>query len=433
MPKPDHKWLGAMFGMQPEEAVSFLKEKGLAITDDWAEMLDEAHARAFTVARCAQLDVLQDIRSGLLAAQREGKTFDQFKKELRPLLEKKGWWGTKKVIGDDGVEREVQLGNPRRLKTIYQTNLQSAYMAGRMKTQMASPFTLYLQYIAIMDGRTRPAHRALNGRTYPKDDPVWASIYPPNGFNCRCRVTGVTQSRLDREGLDVHTSAGTALTRDAEITVGGQTFQTKQTGVPVTLENGHPSVMWADPGFNASPLASHTFDQQLLQKATAALGEGPAAYKLAQDAVMSETRLKAWKAFQYTTRLSPTGKQQNRSMTAGILPYDVAMTTGFNPVITVRDGLLIGPKGQRHAAAGDALSVDEWNDLPRMLVNAEFFGPTEKGASVYGENIRALCSPKNGRAIKVAISPSGEVDSVFWVATESIEGAVKGGLLRRLK
>ncbi|NLF56534.1 MAG: minor capsid protein [Candidatus Hydrogenedens sp.] len=380
--RPDPAWLSAAFGMEPRDAVAFLKGKGLAVSDNWAEMLDEAHARAFTVARCAQLDVLRDIRSGMLDALKNGKTFQEFKKELQPLLEKKGWWGTKKVTGPDGVERVVQLGSDRRLKTIYRTNTQTAYMAGRMKAQMGSPFTEYLQYIAVMDGVTRPAHRALNGRVYPKDDPVWASIYPPNGFNCRCRVSGLTKRDVERDGLTVEDSSGHTLHRDTEVKTGGRVFKTKQTGVRVTLENGQPGVMWTDPGFNASPLASHLFDRQLVQKAAAALGDGPEAYALAQNTVLSETRMKGWRAFVDVSRRSPTGEQQNKTMTAGILPYRVASETGFSPVLHVRDGLIMGRKGRRHAETGDALSDDEWRRLPELLRDAQWYRDTKSGNTV---------------------------------------------------
>ena len=131
MDKTDPAVLQALFGMSPEEAIAYLEGKGLRITFNWNEMLDEAHARAFTVAKVMRLDVLQDIRNGLLDALNTGKTLRQFEKVLTPLLQSKGWWDKQIVVDGQGQAQEVQLGNPRRLKTIYQTNLQSAYMAGR--------------------------------------------------------------------------------------------------------------------------------------------------------------------------------------------------------------------------------------------------------------------------------------------------------------
>jgi SPP1 gp7 family putative phage head morphogenesis protein len=45
-----------------------------------------------------------------------------------------------------------------------------------------------LQYNAVNDERTRPAHAALDGVTLPVDDPFWDEFYPPNGWKCRCAV-----------------------------------------------------------------------------------------------------------------------------------------------------------------------------------------------------------------------------------------------------
>ena len=407
-PQPDPEFLGAIFGMQPKDAVDFLRDKGLAVTDHWAEMLDEAHARAFTVARCAQLDVLRDIRSGLLGALKEGKTFDQFKKELVPLLQKKGWWGTRTEIGADGKERIIQLGNSRRLKTIYQTNLQSAYMAGHMKAQMAAPAIEYLQYDAVMDGVTRPAHRALNGRVYRKDDPIWSSIYPPNGFHCRCGVNGLTQYHVDRDGLSVNESSGDTVTRDMDIgpnPLTGEVFPTKQVGVRVTLENGQPGIMWTDPGFNSSPLASHIFDEQLKTKAMAALQDGPQAFKAVQDAVLSPTRMQAWEAFLDITQ--KRGQTSGQTMTVGILPYSVANETRNQPVLHVADRLIFGGKALRHSAKGDALSLDDWKKLPERLTRAAWYSDTTSG------NIVAVM--ENGK-LSAVFSSDGKADTAYWDA-----------------
>lgn len=47
----------------------------------------------------------------------------------------------------------------------------------------------------------RPAHKALDGFTAPKDDPRWAQIGPmPNGHNCGCHIRGVTDSEARRLG-----------------------------------------------------------------------------------------------------------------------------------------------------------------------------------------------------------------------------------------
>ncbi|GCD78177.1 hypothetical protein JCM31826_16590 [Thermaurantimonas aggregans] len=46
----------------------------------------------------------------------------------------------------------------------------------------------YLEYVAVMDGRTREEHRKLHHIVRHISDPFWRTWYPPNGWNCRCSV-----------------------------------------------------------------------------------------------------------------------------------------------------------------------------------------------------------------------------------------------------
>ncbi len=402
---PNPEWLNAMFGLPPKDAVAFLREKGLAVSWDWQEMLDEAHARAFTVAKAAQLDVLCDIRSGLLDALKEGKTFQQFRKELEPLLIKRGWWGKQNIVGPDQKEHTVQLGSPHRLKTIYQTNLQSAYMAGRMKAQMEASIIEYLQYVAIMDRRTRPTHAALNGRVWPKDDPIWSSIYPPNGFRCRCRVVGMTAAEAQSDGAQIEDSEGQIETRTVNVgasSLSGELFPTTQTGVRVTLPNGTRDIMWTDPGFNSSPIACHIFDNYLGKKAVDALQDGPLAFKKVQDTVLSQTRMKAWLYFLENSK--KYGQPQGKTMTVGVLPFHVATETGFAPILNVNDRLVMGGKAIRHGAAKDGLSLQDWRDLPNKLPHAEWYTDTHSG------NVVAVME---GNTLSAVFSKEGKMDTVY--------------------
>jgi len=53
--------LSYAIGLPPEKAVEYFRGKELAITFDWQEVVGEAHAKAFTVAKAVKLDVLEDI------------------------------------------------------------------------------------------------------------------------------------------------------------------------------------------------------------------------------------------------------------------------------------------------------------------------------------------------------------------------------------
>ncbi len=200
--------LAYAIGLQPEEAIRYFESKGYTIGFNWHDVEARAHATSFTVAGVLKQDVLQDIRDALSESLREGKTFDQFKRQLTPVLEQKGWIGNGLVADEDGVLQGKQL-TPRRLKTIFETNMQVAYNAGRYEEQMANAeFRPIWERIAIMDTRTRPRHAALNGFTARYDDPVWQFMYPPDGYRCRCRVRARTEADAERLGLKVESSEG---------------------------------------------------------------------------------------------------------------------------------------------------------------------------------------------------------------------------------
>lgn len=249
--------LKAIFGLEPEQAIAYLKSKGYAITWNWQEMLDQAHDQSFTVAKAMRLDLLSDIRGALEAALQEGQTLKQFIAQLQPVLEAQGWWGKQVIVDSDGVGELVQLGSPRRLKTIYQTNLQSAYMAGRKaEMEQTTETHPYWRYVAILDGKTRPSHRALSGQVFRHDDPIWSAIYPPNGFNCRCRVTALSESAVKRRGLKVESSEGRMFTETVETGIDKRTGEIRTapvTGIRTTDAAGKPITFRTDPGFNHAP------------------------------------------------------------------------------------------------------------------------------------------------------------------------------------
>ena len=183
--------------MQPKNAIAYLKQKHIAESWDWQDMLDDAHVSAFTIAKSAELDVATDIYQAVLKAAESGQTFSDFKRQLTPVLQQKGWWGKQAVPNPDtGELQNVQLGSPYRLKTIYLTNLQSAYMAGRYAEMTAAIATHpYWQYVTVNDGKVREAHRKLHGQVFAADDPVWDTLYPPLDYRCRCRVRPLSHSQ----------------------------------------------------------------------------------------------------------------------------------------------------------------------------------------------------------------------------------------------
>ena len=184
------------------EAIEHFRRKGYRIGFDWRDTAAAEHARAFTVAKAMDLDILRDIRSAFDRAYARGDTVESFIEGLAPELQRKGWWGRKFMVDPrTGDIRTVQLGSVHRLRLIFDANMRSATARGhwerieRLKDRL--PF---LRYVAVVDERTRPEHKKWHGTILPVDHPFWATHYPPNGWRCRCMVQQLAKEDLERFG-----------------------------------------------------------------------------------------------------------------------------------------------------------------------------------------------------------------------------------------
>ena len=202
------------FFEEPTAVYEYLKSKKPEIHFDYDEIMHDAHKKAFTVAKMMNLDLLKDTQASLTKAFKEGVGFDEWKKSVKPMLAKKGWLGNIKAKDPKtGEEKEIYVGN-RRLRTIFNTNMRTAYAKARYESQMQS-LGEYFRYTAVLDGRTREAHRKLHGKTLPKTDKFWDTNYPPNGWGCRCKVQVLTEAECVARGI-VPLADGSFLPQAAE-------------------------------------------------------------------------------------------------------------------------------------------------------------------------------------------------------------------------
>ena len=191
------------FSLPPEQNIEFLQKKKPKLSFNYDEMSHEAHLKAFTIAKITKLDLLSDIQDSLIKAQKEGKSFEAWKKEIKPTLAKKGWLGEVEVTNDKTGEIKTINVNNTRLKRIYNTNMRTANAQGRARAQYALDGEIYLRYIALQDGLTRPSHLRMHGTTLHRDDPFWNTNYPPNGWNCRCVVRAYSKSECEKNGWNL--------------------------------------------------------------------------------------------------------------------------------------------------------------------------------------------------------------------------------------
>lgn len=123
-------------------------------------------------ARSLMLDHVQTRVRELLASEIEsGGTIGDFTAALR---------SEEDVLG-------ITTEDAPYLSTVFRTNVQSAYGAGRYRQikRNAETFPL-VQYRTVGDARVRDEHAALDGMVFRVGSPEMERVSPPNGFNCRC-------------------------------------------------------------------------------------------------------------------------------------------------------------------------------------------------------------------------------------------------------
>jgi hypothetical protein len=185
-----------MADIVPKEALAYLKNKNLKPAFSYKDVWHEEHVTAFTVAKAMQLDVLSDLHTAVVDAMEKGQSFESFKKNIKPLLQQKGWWGKKEMADPlTGKTVNAQLGSDRRLQTVYRVNMRSAYQKGQYDRTMASDLHPYLMYRIGPSVHHREDHVSWDGLILPKNDPFWDSHFPPNGWGCKCYTRAVTEAR----------------------------------------------------------------------------------------------------------------------------------------------------------------------------------------------------------------------------------------------
>jgi len=87
-------------------------------------------------------------------------------------------------------------------RMVFRTNVNTAVTAGRFRQAQDQDIKAVIpafRYDAVNDGATRDNHRAADGIILPVDDPQWRFLAPPLGYNCRCRVVGISRPVLLRK------------------------------------------------------------------------------------------------------------------------------------------------------------------------------------------------------------------------------------------
>ena len=236
--------LGYSIFLDPVDTVRAWEARGaLQPTVRWSEMRHENHAVAFTVAKITKLDLLRQMQASLDDVIRNGGTFEGWKANILPQLQRAGWWGAvtnRDLTGTD----ETIIVNERRLRTIYNTNVRMSLASGHwMRIQRQKDVLPYLRYLPSSSEHKRPLHIAWYGVLLPVDHPWWKQHFPPNGWGCKCHFEQVSERRMQKKGWSI--------TPDGSIPDGPPQIWHPATGEKIKVPAG------IDPGFGYNPGIAH--------------------------------------------------------------------------------------------------------------------------------------------------------------------------------
>lgn len=163
------------------EAVEYLRKRDVLNKVDYDRLSAQLKFRAFTASRISDGALLKRINGELIKIIEAGN-------------------GLKDFLGmtKTDVLHKVGLGNAGGWywETVYRTNVQTAYNAGRMMGyEQDKP--LALELVVIDDARTTDYCRQYAGKGFvlPYDDPFWKTHIPPFHFNCRTTIRAIYDER----------------------------------------------------------------------------------------------------------------------------------------------------------------------------------------------------------------------------------------------
>jgi len=388
---PDLKYA---IGLPPAEAIDYFKGLGYRISRNAVQAYNAAQAKAFTVTGITRMDLLQDVKAGLDKALAKGTTLSTFQSETNDLLRRRGWIRTPGgAHAEPGTGEVVAQLPPRRMQTIFRTNMQSALMAGKyQQLQDDVDIAPYWQYVAVMDSRTRPAHAAANGLIFKHDDPFWDSHFPPCGFNCRCSVRALRARDIDRRDLDVSDSDG--MLEPTEVPVGRQTRPSVAFVDKVTRTRFVP-----DPGFGQRPVRTQqTLGQALGNKIEQVAPEVSAAVVAAKPRLTSALA----EEYQGWARQTLTaGRPQHDYRVVGTLSPKIVKTlrakeyTIANAALVLRDDELLHLARDAKRARSAALTRAQILQLPDLLAHPQtVLWDNEDPALVYVLDLQGQAATK---------------------------------------
>lgn len=161
------------------EAIDWFRARGVVDEDELSRLLADYQDQS-EEARKLLLERVQDRTYELLTDSLEqGGTFPEFAAQMR----------------NEAPGLGITAEDTAYLQTVFRTNVQSAYGAGRLAAQNdpavveARP---YRQIRTAGDARVRQEHEEADGLVYASDGPL-ANLKTPFSYNCRCSIVSMSE------------------------------------------------------------------------------------------------------------------------------------------------------------------------------------------------------------------------------------------------
>ena len=180
-------------------------------TEKWDDLWQGEHAKGFMSAGAQKAELLSGLRDSVQKAIDGKMTLKEFQAGFDNLAATHGW--------------SYKGGRSWRSALIYDTNITTAYQAGRWQ-QFQEGGTEYLKYVHA-DGvlHPRPQHVAWNGTVLPIGHDFWKTHYPSNGWRCHCRAVRAerwqaTQPPAEWQTINPKTGAPEGIDKGWDFNVG---------------------------------------------------------------------------------------------------------------------------------------------------------------------------------------------------------------------
>lgn len=181
--RDDYSDISIDFGLTFQEAIEAAGGRISLTPAQFQKLSDDLKLHAFTIGRLTQLDMIGKVKDAYVRQLRSSSlSLDEFLKDVYEL-------------------DADQAGFGGYYTTVFRTNLQKDYNAGKAYQMMQDP-PMYLEFIGIDDSRQSEICAARTGVIRPYTDPWWDDNWPPLHYTCRSTVREIFPEEAKARGLE---------------------------------------------------------------------------------------------------------------------------------------------------------------------------------------------------------------------------------------